>query len=131
MDWSDRVRRAMNSHRARFGPPGPLTALRFTGQSAEGDNQYATLKTYRADEAVNAWTAKTARGEDGALFTVIRILDGDGEAATLVDAEGGLTDFALVGRVFKVESDQTERPLRAPYVWTFRAHVNTTDVYAP
>lgn len=121
--------RQLNRERARYGPTGDLVALRFTGETKEDPNLYDSLKTYPEVAEVNGWGAETVRGDDGGLFTRITIADEDGELAALVDdLEDGLTDFAIGGRIFKLEPDQTERPLRAPFIWTFRASV-TPDTF--
>jgi hypothetical protein len=118
-----------NRLRRRRGPAGDLVALHFTGETGEGVDAYEALKIYAEAETVNGWRATTARGDDGAHFTRIKIADVDGQLATLVD--GKLTDFAIGPTVYKLELDMTERPITAPFVWTFRAQVNTKDTYSP
>jgi hypothetical protein len=88
----------------------------------EGGSAYEELKRYPADDAVNGWRVETVRGDDGALFTRIRIVDGDAALAELVDGLEGLTDFGVGDEVYKAELDQTERPQGPPNEWVFRAY---------
>jgi hypothetical protein len=127
-----RAARLLNRFRRKLGPAGDLVALHFAGTDADGKPLYGSLKTYAAGEAVNGWGAETVRGDDGALFTRITVADADGGLAAIVDdTEEGLTDFAVAATIYKVEPDETERPVRAPRVWRFRAQVNAAHVYEP
>lgn len=128
----DRTRlraRQLNRERARKGPAGDLVLLQYRGQGQTP--LFDSLKTYGANETVNGWGADSATGEDGADRVKPTVADVDGGLAGIADPQSGEgTHFALAGKVYKIEPDQTKRPIKAPFVWTLRGSV-TNKVWTP
>lgn len=142
----------LNALQKVYGPPGPLTLLKFEGRDAP--TPYRSLKVYEQGESVNGWGADTAK-DTSADFVTVQIADVDGELGPLVEPSaekathfaqssraftsgtlasleerpsGEATHFALGEVVYKLESDQTRKPVQASHVWTLRGFV-TADTY--
>jgi hypothetical protein len=119
----------LNALRRVFGPAGDLVLLRFEGRDA--GPAFSSLKIYSENESTNGWGVDSATGDDAADRVKPQIADVDGELATIADPQSSeATHFWLLGKVYKLEPDQTRRPIKAPFVWTLRGYV-TSETWTP
>jgi hypothetical protein len=105
----------MNEVRGVFGPAGNLLLLKFLGRDA--------VPQFEVKATPTGWGADTATGQDGADTIALEIADVDNSLSALLDpASGEVTHFSLGGTVYKLEPDQTKRPIKAPLVWKLRGY---------
>lgn len=121
-----KVAKGLDRVRGKLGPAGDLTLLNLSGKSPGGVNSYTVV-----GKSSSGWAPESKRGTDGASYVKLEVADIDGQLRDLVDGAGDTdrtTHFAFGGRVYRVEPEQTLRPVSEPYVWELRGY-ETADMY--
>jgi hypothetical protein len=112
--------------RARKLPGATLVLLSLTGKTPAGVNTYSAVSTVEG-----GWYAEAARGTDGSVYTKLQLADVNGDLRALIDGTGDTdrtTHFAVSGLIYRVEPDQTLRPMTEPKIWELRGY-QTADTY--
>jgi hypothetical protein len=119
----DRTRlraRQLDRERRRAKLPDELTLLTLSGKTAEG------VATYDSVKAVSdGWLVEPARGGDGGAYTRLQIADSGGDLREAIDGAGDTdrtTHFSAAGLVYRIEPDQTLRPVGEPKIWELRGY---------
>ena len=117
---------------AALGEGARLALLRF---ESRGSDQVATYTSVKVVDG--GWKAYSTRGQDGAVYAKVEIVDLDGDMAEALDGESPATDFAIIadgypvsGQVHKIAPDKVERPLGEPPLYKISGYRDTKDEYA-
>lgn len=103
-----------------------LSLLSLSGKTPEGVNAYTLIENLSS-----GWMPEAKRGADGAAYVSLEVADGYDELRDLIDGTGDTdrtTHFAFGGTVYRVEPEQTLRPVSEPFVWELRGY-QTSDTY--
>lgn len=104
-----------------LGDDATLVFLKLDSKDSSGA-VFSSLK-----EVQRGWKASRIE-KDGAIWTEVEACDLDDDLESIIEGEGHATHFALNGKVFDINTDQTLSPLAAPLIWRLRG-VKTEYAY--